>query len=600
LNQTSLVNRAVGSRNVIHGMLCLFLVMMAGISGCGKTVSSTPAQPAPPKKKTVTTKPKDYVKLFPADTIAFFRINDVQRAKKEFIQSRYVKDALAAKKAWNAIIEETFKAIRQPGNSYGVSGFSLLQMISEIKSLAVGILPPSGESSDPEGLAIVKLSNMTGFADVQKQLEKKLTSKTIGKLKIQIVAGSYQIAFHQFDSNTLVIGTESSVTRFAKWFDNSTRNSLNDSPQFQQARTDFGSSGDLFAYFNGAWLQGKKQESPAQTISHLAGSLGVDGGFALRGYTAPDKSLPKYLIRKPHKKTFLARMPAKTALFISSSFDENQSHRLQFSKWITHQLTSDDVPAGPLVPPGWKQLAQTFLKNQNPATNKAIILLNDLWFGYPPVKTETAILIAPNDKGYWGTAAICDTTDTSDALQYIQRIRELARQAKLNWKTETVDGLKIHSVAIAGLLKAQTEQTTSKKIEQLIQPRFGYAESENLLLIGSVDLIKYAHRPTGKTLAEEFSYTHIDEESAILFSIRPGSVLNRTSGFEPVDRILKKLAAQIPVDSNYAVTINSEAEKITLRSNIPFTSLVGWLALEWMGKGPAKLKQATEPELEKK
>jgi hypothetical protein len=61
--------------------------------------------------------------------------------------------------------------------------------------------------------------------------------------------------------------------------------------------------------------------------------------------------------------------------------------------------------------------------------------------------------------------------------------------------------------------------------------------------------------------------------------------LHRTFGVPQVDSVLRRLAAQIPKESNYAVTLNFEPAQLTFRTNIPFVSLIAWLVAEWQGQG---------------
>ena len=76
-----------------------------------------------------------------------------------------------------------------------------------------------------------------------------------------------------------------------------------------------------------------------------------------------------------------------------------------------------------------------------------------------------------------------------------------------------------------------------------------------------------------------------------MLSLRPGRILHRTFGVPQVDNVVKRLASQIPKDSNYAVTLNFEPTRLTFRTNIPFISLITWLVTEWKGKGPAGLHE---------
>ncbi|GAB4135926.1 MAG: hypothetical protein Tsb009_02700 [Planctomycetaceae bacterium] len=577
--------------------VCFLAFIAFGVCGCGKSTSMTSVPPKTPQSKPVaktkspvSTNSDDLAKLFPDDTVAYFLLRDVQKAKREFIQPRYVKDAVAAKKAWTAIINETFKAIRQPGNSYNVSGLTILRFLSEIQSLHVGLFEMPQAGRIPQGIAIVTLSSETGFKTLKTQLGKRLVPKTVGGKQLQIVKGALRIGFHEWSQKTIILGTEESLSKFVDWNENPQRKSLADEKLFLEARQYVGATGELFAYLDYRRFVEEELAKPHLQFSSLAGSLSVDGGFTFHVRTSPAHPLPPFLLRKPRKKSLLKRIPAKTALLISTSYDSPYSQRKEFATWLTAQLSGESNSAFQLIPTGWKDLAQTFAHSKNRSLNEVVQLLNDLWFGIPPVKSEVALFAAPLSGGRWGAAVICDITKSEDAAPIIRRLREIAQHSRLTWQTETIRDVKIQYVDLQQVIRKFSSQDNDGPLKTLIQPKIGYAVHKGLLLIGSIDLLKYCVQPSGKTIEDQLAYDHLDKKNGVLFLIRPGNILNRKFGFAPVDDILKKLAAQIPVDSNYAVTLNSEARGITVRSNIPFTSLAGWLVLEWMGKGPAKLK----------
>ena len=61
----------------------------------------------------------------------------------------------------------------------------------------------------------------------------------------------------------------------------------------------------------------------------------------------------------------------------------------------------------------------------------------------------------------------------------------------------------------------------------------------------------------------------------------------------PLDEVLRRVATQIPRDAGYTAVLNVDARSATLRSNVPISSLIGWLVVEFASEngGPAGLKE---------
>ena len=96
--------------------------------------------------------------MLPEKTLLYIRISDVQRVKNEFINPKHFKDAKTAQKAWTALLNQTLEAIKQPGNSFGVSGLTLLQLTSDISTVQVGVFSSQGSPSRSEYAGFVELT----------------------------------------------------------------------------------------------------------------------------------------------------------------------------------------------------------------------------------------------------------------------------------------------------------------------------------------------------------------------------------------------------------------------------------------------------------
>ncbi|MFQ5732822.1 MAG: hypothetical protein ACE5KM_12820, partial [Planctomycetaceae bacterium] len=183
--------------------------------------------------------------------------------------------------------------------------------------------------------------------------------------------------------------------------------------------------------------------------------------------------------------------------------------------------------------------------------------------------------------------------DKEQVRRLTRQVFETGDRAKLPWKETVHEGLKIRYVDFAEVA-SNAGTPVPEDVAKQAQLQVGYAEGDELFFVGTLEAIKFAHKPTGKTLDKELAYDNVDAKNAILLSLRPGRVLHRTFGVPQVDRLLKAFASQIPKDSNYAVTLNFAPRQLTLKTNIPFVSLFVWLAMEVQGKGPAKLHELFE------
>ena len=155
----------------------LLTLTICVLPGCGSEDDSASEKKKGGRSKSASS----FADLLPEDTILYIRINDVQRAKNEFIRSEHVTDAAVAQKAINDLIDKQLKAIKRDGNPFGVSGLTLLQFVNDLKAVhfALWELTPQGEPKPDGGVLILELSGTSGLKQIRKELGDKLKTEKI-------------------------------------------------------------------------------------------------------------------------------------------------------------------------------------------------------------------------------------------------------------------------------------------------------------------------------------------------------------------------------------------------------------------------------------
>jgi hypothetical protein len=560
------------------------------------------------------------LKLLPKNALGYIRITDLARVRNEFIRPTHVKDAERIRRQVNRLLQQAVLSFGRQGSSLGVKGETLLQLFFELDGVQLGAwyaepakansnllhvdeaasFVKSGENRQPltkrkeagsflygnaELIAVLEFSRRSGLDSLLKELQPKLTGKTVAGVAVHLLAqpGRPTIALCRPAPKTIVVGTARSVESALRR-SRTGGESLADSPRFQQASRDWGTGGELFAYLDLQSARTTIPELPFATVTHVAASLRLDGGLSLRAYADESKPFPKFLVRTSREKKFLSRIPADAVFLISAVTDGSRQTRTNFFEWAMQELGRDDKPARSLLPQSWRRFAEAYTTDPTKVEGQAFAFIEDLWRAVLPVKSESAFFIAPDKTGRYGAAFLFDISDREQMRQLAERLFEMGNRAKLPWKETTDKGLTIRYVDFAEIAKA-AGRSIPPEVAKRFELQVGYAQGRDLFLVGTLNAIKFAHQPAGKTIDGELTYDNVDANNAIMLSLRPGRILHRTFGVPQVDSVLQRLAAQIPKDSNYAVTLNFEPTQLTFRTNIPFVSLIAWLVTEWQGHG---------------
>lgn len=578
-------------------LLPILLLLFAGCSasatktGPGKTAKSG-AKGKGGKRPVVAQ--DEIARLMPADTVLYYRVRNVKKVVERLIQPKHVKDAAKVQMQVNRLIAEVMLSLSEK-QTLGLTGNSLMSLFFDIETVHFGMTLPDFESGSlvPEFVAVIRTKAPASLSGVMRDLAKTAKPKTNGdrKLLLRKPPGAPPMAAARLNATTLMVGTERAVESGVQRKQNGGGKSLADSPGYRQAIADWGNDGELFVFADLNRVRaGVQRRIPFASISHAALSLRIDGGLAVRAYAARGKRFPAFLVRTPSERRFLSRIPADAAFILGTGAEPGKTPRKNFVEWVTEELGREQMPGVALLPERWRTLAEAYAADPKRVENEAFVVIRDIWEAALPIRSESAFFIAPDAHGRWGTAFLFDIADRKQVAQLKTAIFESPERARLPWKTTDYQGLTIRYVDFAEIAK-RDGRTIPPDLAKQAQLQVGYAEGKELFFVGTLEAIKFAHKPTGKTLDKELAYDNLDAKNAILLSLQPGRVLHRTFGVPQVDRLLKAFASQIPEESNYAVTLNFAPKELTLRTNIPFVSLFVWLAMEMQGKGPAKLHE---------
>ena len=562
-----------------------WLLVLSAALGCSGAAKS----PATKTSKTAGGKqggPKTpaavggYARLMPAETVLYYRLKNAKKVVAQLIQPKHVKDAAKVRQQFNSLL---FELTRTLGNNpaFGVSLGSLTSMVFDIEAVYVGMTLPEGGSAVPGFVAVIVTKNPKSLNGAERDIAKAATTKLTGRTKLLIKKpeGGPAFAVARLDATTLVLGTESAVTSGLKRKQGEAGNSLADSAAYRQAMSDWRDDGELFVYADLKQARsGLNGAVPFSSISHAATSLRIDGGLSIRAYAADGSQFPEFLARTPSERKFLSRIPADAAFILGAGTQGGKETRKNFVEWVMEELGQEPAVGTALLPERWRKLAATYAKDPDSIENGAFAVIGDIWAAALPVRSESAFFIAEDANGRWGTAFLFDIEDKQQITRLRKAVFETKRLASLPWKTTKHEGLTIRYLDFVEISKAAGKPIDDALAKQA-QLQVGYAEGKELFFVGTLEAIKFAHKPTGKTLNEELAYDNLDAKNAILLSLQPGRVLHRTFGVPQVDRVLKAFASQIPEDSNYAVTLNFTPKQLTLKTNIPFVSLFIWLAM---------------------
>jgi hypothetical protein len=207
-------------------------------------------------------------------------------------------------------------------------------------------------------------------------------------------------------------------------------------------------------------------------------------------------------------------------------------------------------------------------------------MAQDLWVAVLPVKTELVFGLAPDPTGRWGVLLAFDIEDRGQAEKLRQHIFEAGKRNELPWEETVHEGLTIRYLDLEKMLRKGGAAVLPPEVLQQVQLKVGYAQGDELFLAGSVEAIKFAHRPTGPVLADVVKREGVDAANAFQLTLQPGRLLHGPTKVPPLEDLRKLLVRQVPKDASWSVTLTLEEERATLRSNVPFAALAAWVGLD--------------------
>jgi hypothetical protein len=402
------------------------------------------------------------------------------------------------------------------------------------------------------------------------------------------------------DERTLALGPNAALQQVI----GGPSKSLTDTAAFQEAHGDLGERGDLFVFLNvtaikdlarrtieagsapaevKAQRQAEIANMPFRQVGCVAARVNVDGTLAVAAYTEAGQQFPDFLVRTPRAKKLPARIPAEAALTFIGSYDGGKKTRQGFVSWLQEETKrgGGDIGGMPRAVAGAH--AQNLERLESDGVVKVKGVAEDLWLAAIPVKTEMAVTLAPDAKGRWGVLFAFDVEDRAQADKLVEQIFVAGKGAGLPWKQTEHAGLTIHYLDLAEIIEQQAGASAlPKPVADLTQLQIGYALGDELFLAGSVELIKFAHRPQGRTLANVLSVQGIDAQGAVLYNFQPGQLLHALAKVEELSGPLQPFVRQIPRTASYSISLSVEKERAMVRSNVPLAALTTWGVTQWL------------------
>jgi hypothetical protein len=206
----------------------------------------------------------------------------------------------------------------------------------------------------------------------------------------------------------------------------------------------------------------------------------------------------------------------------------------------------------------------------------------DLWLAAIPVKSEMAVTVAPDPAGRWGALMVFDIEDRTQAEKLAQEIFVAGKAQNLPWKQTEHAGLVIHYLDLPEILKEKGTENLPKELVENVQLQVGYAMSDEFFFAGSVELIKFAHRPSGRTLGDALSLKGVDARNTLLYNVQPVPALHSVAKIPMLAESVQPVLRQLPREASYTITLTVEKDRAALRSNGP---LGAWGGMQFIGAG---------------
>ena len=374
---------------------------------------------------------------------------------------------------------------------------------------------------------------------------------------------------------------------------------LGSAAPFQRAQNDLVGRGDAFAYVSiaatkqeifrdidadllPAGEKAKRKEKfanmPFREVGTVAAGVAVDGSFSVLAYTQPGQEFPEFLVRPVTAKKLPARIPADAFFTVACGYDGGKKTRKGFVDWMHEEAKRGGVDSSGMV----GALTQNLDRLESDVVIKVKGVAEDLWLAAIPVKTEMAVTIAPDAAGRWGALMAFDIEDRAQAEKLAREIFIAGKAQALPWKQTEHAGLTIHYLDLAEIIKEKGTELPKDVVEN-VQLQVGYALSDEFFLAGSVELIKFAHRPSGRTLGDALSLKGVDANNTLLYNAQPGAALQTFSKIAHLAEHVQPIARQFPRESSYTLTLTVEKDRAVLRSNVPVSALTAWGVTQFMG-----------------
>lgn len=594
----------------------LTLVLLVGALSAGCSKQGAPPAPAeqPGQPTPVGAQPalpsRHFAALLPAETIAYVRLRGANTLKDRLVQPGLLADAGVVQEKVARWYDGLLGAAGRD-NPFGLPPETVQEFAGSLLSVHAAVVPADHGVQEPA--LFLELASSAVTAKVRRQLAERATEKDLQGarvLDLTTLPGKPAGALYVLDETVLVVGPDGVLAPIIAAQTGGRKGSLAEADAFRRTEAELGQAGDLFVYFSaddlrralsgntdrptrvpgrltaagrdellrhqdaqGLSHRAEIENAPFKEIGYVGASAGVDGSLTVRAYTAAGKKLPGFLVRRPAEKRLFRRVPAGALLAYAWTYEGGRQTRKGLSDWLKEEMKNGGTP---LVP---APLARLLTEQPERLESDVVVMARDLWAAALPVKTELALALAPDAAGRWGVLVAFDVEDREQAGKLRQQIFEAGKRHDLPWKETSYEGLAIHYLDLEEMMAAKGGGLPPELARQT-QLQVGYALSDELFLIGSVEAIKFAHRPSGPVLADVVKRDRIDAANAFHLTFQPGRFLHAPTRTPVLKNLWEVVGRQVPEDTSWSVTLTLEEDRATLRSNLPLAALAAWVGLD--------------------
>ncbi len=598
----------------------LRVLIVLGVLGAGAVGAFLLLRPAAPDDPAVVGEPeadRDVAGLLPADTVGYVRLRKAGTLVDRVVADGVLADAGPVRAALSKWYGGAFDQLAS--QKEGLRATTLRALAGGVRSIHVGAVPYRSRPGEDESrireavepVVFVELASVDLFAALAAEAPDLFEKIEFDGLPAWRLKESSEPAVVAALEGTLVAGREHVVQEVLAARSGGAK-TLAGNPAYIRALADFGGAGDLFGYFDvdryraiaRAEIDGRTDDPPEwyppeerdvyrkeaaarkeeekkalETFVELgavSGALRADGRLVVRAYAAAGQRVPAFLLRPSSRRKLLDRIPAAAVLATSVGFSGGKEMRRSLADWI-REKTSGGIRLEDL--PIEAPYADVLTNRLEELESEVVVMSKEFLVAALPVDREFALAIVPDDAGRWGAVAAFDYQDRAQVDALFGRIFAEGSRADLAWKETESEGLKIRYLDLAELAAAGGEPLPKELA--MLQLQVGFAVSEEYAYAGCVPLIEALHRPRRSGLGSVIDSTGIDAENAVLTHLRIGPLLHgRPIEVGEFPRIQAALARQIPASANWSISIVTEPDAVTLRSNVPFGTLAAWVALD--------------------